>query len=278
MQPGQEAVLTCYGYTLDKVGNRLSMIDQTGRKVDYDYDELYRLEQEKVIEGGIVIRTTEFTYDNVGNRLSQAETTNGIAKVTSYQYDASDRLEWEKVNDLLKTSYQYDANGNTIAKTETNAGTTSYDWNQDGRLIGVLTVDGKAIAYTYDSEGIRTSSAIDGTTTTYLVDKNRDYAQVLEERVDGDLTVNYIYGLDLISQERSSQTSFYLVDGLGSTVGLVDAIGTLTDTYQYDPFGKTDGQTGSTENNYLFAGEQFDSNLKSYYIRDRYYIADLGRF
>ena len=182
---GQEAVLTCYGYTLDKVGNRLSMIDQTGRKVEYDYDELYRLEQEKVTEGGIVTRTTDFSYDKVGNRLSQMETTGGTSQQTIYQYDANDRLEWEKVNGTLKTIYQYDANGNTIAKSEMGVGTTTYDWNQDGRLIGVMMADGKAIAYSYDSEGIRTSSAIDGVRTDYLVDKNRDYAQVLEERVDG---------------------------------------------------------------------------------------------
>jgi YD repeat-containing protein len=187
-----------------------------------------------------IARTADFSYDydNVGNRLSQTETTGGTSQQTTYQYDANDRLEWEKVNGTLKTSYQYDANGNTIAKSEMGVGTTTYDWNQDGRLIGVMMADGKAVAYTYDSEGIRTSSAIDGVKTDYLVDKNRDYAQVLEERVDDNLTVNYVYGLDLISQERGSQTSFYLVDGLGSTVGLVDALGNLTDTYRYDAFGK----------------------------------------
>lgn len=101
---GQETVLTSYGYTLDKVGDRLSVTDQTGRKVEYDYDELYRLEQEKVTEGGIVTRTTDFGYDNVGNRLSQSETAIGVSKLTTYQYDANDRLEWEKVNDLLRLS------------------------------------------------------------------------------------------------------------------------------------------------------------------------------
>ena len=65
-----------------------------------------------------VTRTTDFIYDNVGNRLSQIETASGVAKITSYQYDANDRLEWAKVNGVLETSYQYDANGNMIAKTE----------------------------------------------------------------------------------------------------------------------------------------------------------------
>ncbi len=140
------------------------------------------------------------------------------------------------------------------------------------------TADGKAIVYSYDSEGIRTSSTVDGVTTDYLVDQNRDYTQVLEERVDGSLTVNYVYGLDLISQERGGQTSFYLVDGLGSTTALTDASGNLTDTYTYDAFGETSGRSGSTENNYLFAGEQFDREVGQYYLRQRYYNQGTGRF
>lgn len=38
------------------------------------------------------------------------------------------------------------------------------------------------------------------------------------------------------------------------------------------------GRTGSTVNNYLFAGEQYDSNLGGYYLRQRYYDQYRGRF
>jgi RHS repeat-associated protein len=31
-------------------------------------------------------------------------------------------------------------------------------------------------------------------------------------------------------------------------------------------------------NSYLYAGEQFDKNLGDYYLRDRYYSTDIGRF
>ncbi len=45
----------------------------------------------------------------------------------------------------------------------------------------------------------------DPTTTYYVVDKNRDYAQVLEERdANGTLAVRYVYGLDLIAQVRGT--------------------------------------------------------------------------
>jgi RHS repeat-associated protein len=275
---GQEQILTRHDYELDKVGNRLSVIDHTGRQVKYDYDELYRLEQEQVLQGGTVVRTTEFDYDNVGNRLRQTQMSAAGTEMTTYQYDQNDRLEWEKVNGVLKTSYQYDANGNTTQKAEAGVGTTVYTWNQDGRMVAATTADGKQLAYSYDAQGIRTSSTVNGVTTTYLLDKNLPYAQVLEERVGGALTVSYVYGNDLISQERGSQTSYYLVDGLGSTTALTNAQGGLTDSYTYLAFGQLELQSGSTENSYRFAGEQYDAGLGDYYLRDRYYDAESGRF
>ncbi len=36
--------------------------------------------------------------------------------------------------------------------------------------------------------------------------------------------------------------------------------------------------TGNTANNYLYAGEQYDSNLDNYYLRARYYDPSVGRF
>jgi RHS repeat-associated protein len=68
------------------------------------------------------------------------------------------------------------------------------------------------------------------------------------------------------------------VDGLGSTRGLTDGAGNVTDTYSYDAFGNLVASAGGTANNYLFAGEQFDPNLGDYYLRQRYYNPGVGRF
>ncbi|WP_200911156.1 RHS repeat-associated core domain-containing protein, partial [Pseudoalteromonas sp. P1-9] len=37
-------------------------------------------------------------------------------------------------------------------------------------------------------------------------------------------------------------------------------------------------QTGTTDNNYLYTGEQFDGDLDQYYLRARYYDQGVGRF
>jgi len=51
-----------------------------------------------------------------------------------------------------------------------------------------------------------------------------------------------------------------------------------TVSYDYDAFGNSFTVTGSTPNNYLYRGEQFDSELALYYLRARYYNPVTGRF
>jgi len=220
----------------------------------------------------------------VGNRLTKTDSVEGV---TVYTYDDNDRLlkseltkNGGKINSI---EYVYDDNGNTKERVKKDADgvvveRVTYEWNQDNRLIGVQGSNGDAISYEYDADGVRVGKTVNGVKTEYLVDKNRDYAQVLEERVNDVLSASYVYGLDLISQERGNEDSFYLVDGLGSTRGLTDSNGVVTDSYSYDAFGNLIASSGSTDNDYLFAGEQFDEGVGQYYLRERYYDFGTGRF
>jgi RHS repeat-associated protein len=72
--------------------------------------------------------------------------------------------------------------------------------------------------------------------------------------------------------------SFYGYDGSGSVCQLTDASGAVTDSYEYDAFGNKIGSTGTTPNNYLYRGEQYDPDLGLYYLRARYYNPLTGRF
>ena len=49
-------------------------------------------------------------------------------------------------------------------------------------------------------------------------------------------------------------------------------------TYDYDAFGILLHSTGTTPNNYLYSGEQFDPDLGLYYNRARYLNVSTGRF
>jgi RHS repeat-associated protein len=153
-----------------------------------------------------------------------------------------------------------------------------YSWNDRGRLVSVQNPSSDAVSYEYNENGIRVSSTINGVKTSYLLDANRDYAQVLEEYDNSGTQVSYLYGHDLISQNRNGAKSFYLYDGLGSTKALTDASGVVTDRYIYDAYGNVLSSIGTTQNSYLYSGEQFDAGAGQYYLRDRYYNQAVGRF
>jgi RHS repeat-associated protein len=275
-QKSDGTILSGYSYTLDKIGNRLKVTEPNGRTVDYTCDRLYRLVSEGISDLVNGDRLTSFSYDKVGNRLTQTE--NSVT--TTYNYDDNDRLLSETVNGQPVITYTYDNNGSTLTKNELNK-LTHYTWNDDKRLIGVTITDGnvtKQLGYQYDDNGIRVSSSVGSQVTRYLLDTVQSFAQVLSEYVNGDRQVSYVYGKDLISQTRATNTNYYLVDGLGSTRVLIDGQGNVTNAYNYEAFGELLNSTGSGENSYLFAGEQFDVGLGDYYLRDRFYNTDSGRF
>jgi RHS repeat-associated protein len=128
------------------------------------------------------------------------------------------------------------------------------------------------------------SKTVSGTTTYYLVDDRNPsgYAQVLEEYQGTSLSRVYNYGLALISQRQvsSGTISYYGTDGHGSTRFLTVNSGAVTDTYTFDAYGLmiASASSGSTPNNYLYCGQQWDADVSMYYLRARYYRPDTGRF
>jgi RHS repeat-associated protein len=77
---------------------------------------------------------------------------------------------------------------------------------------------------------------------------------------------------------RSSATSFYHADGLGSVTSLSNAAGALAQNYTFDSFGKQTASTGSLTNPFQYTGRESDSETGLYYYRARYYDPGVGRF
>ncbi len=126
----------------------------------------------------------------------------------------------------------------------------------------------------YDAQDHRIAKIVEGTTTTYLVDPNTPYARVIHESRDNGTEIDYSYGLRLLGDGEHT----FLGDALGSTRALVDSSGALTDTYTYTPYGKLSSHEGTSENSFLFTGEQYDLEAGLYYLRARYYSPELARF
>ncbi len=263
---GAGALIRAYDYTLHATGRRTRIDEQSGRSTTYGYDDLYRLTSETISDSQNGNYSASYQYDAVGNRTYS--TIDGVQ--TAYTYDENDRLTQQG-----GTRYGYDANGNTLRET-LDTDSVIYNYNAKNELESAMQ-GGTTTTYGYNPNGIRTSKTENGITTHYIVDENRDYAQVLIED-DGTTQVSYTYGDDLISQDRNGAAYYYHYDGLGSTRSLTDSQGNLANSYDYEAFGEVLSQTGTTENSYLFAGEQFDSSLDQYYLRARYYDQSQGRF
>ncbi len=265
----RDALSQQFTYTLDATGRRTRIAELNGRTTDYGYDSLYRLTSEQITDSVHGHYSASFQHDPVGNRIYSIQ--DGVH--TAYQYNANDQLSQQG-----GVTYQYDSNGNLLNETEDGI-RTHYQYSNRNKLIQVTSSDGtRQKTYQYNPDGIRTHAIDDGQTTDFVVDSNRDYAQVVEEWVDNSQYKQYLYGLDLISQQKINDYRYYQYDGLGSTRALTDATGTLTDQYNYDAFGTLINQTGNSDNDYLYTGEQYDSELDQYYLRARYYDQDVGRF
>jgi len=179
----------------------------------YTYDYAGRLIQDQTQD---YRKTTQYltawTYDNVGNRLTQTKTVTatdangnptgpGGTTITTYTYDVTDRLtlsqDTTSTGTSTTTTYSWDQNGRLIQKA-TPSQITQFSWRADDRLTQVQQGSTSAslhtiATYEYDDNGNRTQrtqyvqdpSSPNGPlvpqVTNYLIDESLRFAETLEE-------------------------------------------------------------------------------------------------
>ena len=263
MHQAGSTVLDGAAYTYDAAGNRTAKSALPANATyTYSYDPIYELTQALQTSTGKA--TEKYTYDPVGNRLSQP----GVP----YTYNSS--------NEMLTREgvpYTYDANGSTLSKTN-GSGTTSYTWDYENRLTS-LTVPGTGtVSFAYDPFGRRIENVSPSGTTIYVYDGGN----IIEElNANGTLGERYTYGPrtdEPLVGQRQPKIFYYEADGLGSVTSLTDPTGAVAATYTYDSFGFMTASTGSATNWFRYTARQFDSDTALYYYRARYYDPVAGRF
>jgi RHS repeat-associated protein len=221
-----------------------------------------------------------------------------VAQASS-QYSQISTADWAGYKYI---EYTYDDNGSCITKTTKNSSNTAvesvaYTYSLHNKLDTVTTdpITGNTVSvveYTYNDEGIRVKAVSydmprgGGThtnviTKTFLIDSQNHtgYAQVLEES-DGTTRTTYTIGDDVITQCAGTTPKHLIYDGQGSTRQLTDSAGALiTDqTFNYDAYGVMVGYSGTPQTNLRYTGEYYDTALKQYNLRARYYNPLNGRF
>jgi len=266
-------VLASFTYTYDVRGNMSRVVENTGRQVDYLYDVLSRLTEERITAPGGGVHTIGYTYDAVGNRLTRA--LDGVA--TPYAYDDNHRLV-----SVGAARYTYDANGNLTQADSGTGRVTTYTYDARNRLSAARIQEGATlhtVEYALDRSD-RVLRTVDGTEVRrFLIDRNARASQVLQETdADGNRLARYVRGTDLLSLEGVAGKRYCHADATRSVRLLTDASGRVTDTATTDAFGSPLAQTGSTPSPYGFAGERLDELTSLYHLRARDYDPVAGRF
>ncbi|MCK5017356.1 MAG: RHS repeat-associated core domain-containing protein, partial [Candidatus Peribacteraceae bacterium] len=101
----------------------------------------------------------------------------------------------------------------------------------------------------------------------------------------GKVLSRFVYGnkvderLARVKPSTLSSVEFYHTDAQGSTTELSDEVGNRTSRYRYTAFGEMRiKQAGESDNQFLYAGRQWDNESELYYNRFRMYAPGLGRF
>lgn len=261
--------------TLDPVGNPTQVV-RTGTLSEtqtYTYDANDRLTGVCFQAGtcpGSSDPYARWTYDKVGNRLTEQTPTQNI----TYYYNALDQ-----VTSIGFAPWTYDQNGNHISR-----GDKTYTYDQANRLK-TSTIPPTTTSYSYDGEGVRLQASTGpgaSEKTNFLWDKNHGLPQLALERDGANaLLRRYTYGVRLNTMVAGSTTSFYHYDPLGSVASITGGAGNTRWTYSYEPFGgpRSEQQGAGTQpaNFMRFTGEYRDPT-GFYHLRARQYDPTWGRF
>ena len=110
------------------------------------------------------------------------------------------------------------------------------------------------MSFAYDPFGRRIKKVSNAGTSIYACDGDN---LIEETNSSGAVVARYSQGLNIdepLAMLRSSTTSYYEADGLGSITSLSSGAGSLAQTYTFDSFGKTTNSSGSLTNPFQYTG------------------------
>ena len=181
-------------------------------------------------------------------------------------------------------SYAYDAGGNpTVLRG------MALTWGEGRRLKRIAATAGE-VTFAYDSDGKRVKKTSGNTETKYYY--NGSTLSGLVRTTTGNTgttktTVQFVYdaeGKPFLLRLNGKTDYFYLYNGLGDVVGLVDSSNKVVVRYQYNSWGKvtssedTSGVSLATLNPFCYRKYVYDPETGLYCLGSRYYDPEVGRF
>jgi len=283
---------TLYGY--DALNRLAGVTEPDGKLTEYEYDAAGNRTLEKVTVGEDVT-STAYTYNEQNRLLTTVRVVGLETRTTAYTYDNNGNLTY-KADEITRkidpanpptphfgmfisgqaddpTTPQNDAA--TEYALDMLMSTAYYSYDGFNQLIK-STQGNSTIAYRYNGEGLRVEKTVNDEDTRYVYN---DAGQViLETTARGVTTARNVYGINLVARSADSETAYYFYNGHADVVALFDETDSILATYYYDAFGNITEETGSFDNQFRYAGYQYDTETKLYYLQSRMYDPALARF
>ena len=228
-----------------------------------------------------------YSYDKVGNRLSEVREVSGTTTTQSYVYPAaSNQVSSVTQGGTTVRAFGYDAAGNITS--DTRSGTAyAYTISQAGRIAQV-TVGGTVKAnYLYDGSNrlsVRQTLNMTPSGTTHLIHDVWDHVLV-ETNGAGQAVREYIWLGDLPvavldgSATAATPTLLWVhADHLGRPELLTDASKAIKWKALYEPFGTVWSITGPAALQMRFPGQWFQIEAGLAYNWWRHYDSTTGRY
>jgi len=178
-------------------------------------------------DGLRVAQSVQSVPESVGNRTAMT-TTLGATTVTTYTYDAANRLT--KVGDVV---YTWDARGNL-----TNDGVFTYTYNSAGRMVRTQSLTA-TLLYTYTADGLRVAQSVQSvpeSVDSFSWDWAAGVPELLLHSPSSHSPFLYLVGHDTLGQWDGAWT-YYLPDALGSIRQAVDGAGAVVGAREWSPYG-----------------------------------------
>jgi RHS repeat-associated protein len=299
-------------YQYDANGNRKKLRKRDGQQISYSYDALNRVTVKDIPGGtaadvyyGYDLRGLQHyarygstsglgvtnTYDGLGRLTSSTNTTDGVSRALSYQYDSNGNRTRLTFPDTTAFSYTYDGLNRMTEIREGTAGpiraTIAYD--NFGHRSGVSRAGADSMGYVYDpASRLKTfSHAFTTTTNNLALDFEYNPASQMVKRIVSNDTYAYRDDYNLVrpyvanglNQYTTAGPAAFTYDSNGNLTGdggttyafdtenrLTSAVGNKTATLKYDPLGRLNETSGGTAGltRFLYDGDalvaEYDAN------------------
>ncbi|WP_405111623.1 RHS repeat-associated core domain-containing protein [Paenibacillus sp. FSL K6-1217] len=236
-------------------------------------------------KSGVVLSKFDYGYDNNGNIIKVTEKRlNEDERVTAYTYDALNRLLTLNQSNGARDAYTYDVRGNRLtlessATLSAESTETSYQYDLENTLTG-LTKGTQKTEFAYYANGLRVAKATGAKKTEYNYNFNGEVISEVKSGNGASEQSNYVRGDRVLvkKEQKTGKDYYYLYNGHGDVVQIVDTTGKIVNNYVYDEWGNITSQKEEISNSFKYAGEIYDEETGLYYLRARYYDPSMGRF